>query len=349
MRELPPLDHLIALTDDVGVIQHAVETVPNRSTGYCTDDVARALIVTLGYRARRPADERLARMEKTYLSFLHDAQCDDGRFRNFLGYDRRWLEAVGSPDSNGRAIWALGITMGASPDSAHRRVARALLLRALGAIDGLRYLRAEAFAVLGLDAALRMTDEPRIRTALAALAADLHGAWTQYADASWCWFEDVLTYDNARLPEALLRAGAVLADERYLDAGRRSLAFYEGVVFEGERFVPIGNAGWYRRGGHRARYAQQPLEAAAMVDAELAAHTIVGDAIHLRRALVAYDWYFGRNTAGAVMVRGGGCYDGLEVDGVNRNMGAESTLAYLAAAVALARAIPSDRRSLVGR
>jgi hypothetical protein len=172
---------------------------------------------------------------------------------------------------------------------------------------------------------------------LRAIGDDLVARHAACSGPAWDWFENELTYDNARLPEALLRIGTVLDDSRYVDLGVRTLAFYESVVIEDGVFVPIGSNGWYVRGGERARYAQQPLEAAAFVDAALAAEAATGSTRYRDLAETGFAWFDGRNTRGAVLASGGGCHDGLETFGVNANMGAESTLAYLASAYALAQ------------
>ena len=332
---LPSLQHVLTLTDDVGIIQHARENVPNRSTGYCTDDVARALIVAL-MRLRCVEDDVEAwRLVSIYLAYLCDAQTSDGRFRNFMSYERAWLDDLGSHDSVGRAIWSLGYGVRFAPDAAWRRVCAGMLERTLASIDWLTPLRAQAYAILGLAHAVEHDGGSASLAALRALAKSLASAYEHERGEGWEWFEAVMTYDNARLPEALLRAGAALDDPGLIAIGQTSLAFLEHVVFEAGIFVPIGNAGWFPRGGPRARYAQQPLEASAMIDAELAAFAAFGDPAHRDAAHAAAAWYLGKNLGGVVMAHGGGCYDGLEADGPNRNMGAESTLAYLAAAYAL--------------
>lgn len=336
MTPLPSLDHLVRLSDDVGVIQHAFENVPNRSTGYCTDDVARALIVTLARQRIDTADGRAQRLAATYLAFLADAQLPDGRFHNFMSFDRRWLDEVGTHDSNGRAIWALGYAMRHSRDERQRRVAQALLGRALAALDWLEYPMSEAYAMLGLVHAEEGSPHREYSAALRRLAGRSRERLASWSVPGWTWFDDAMTYDVARLPEALLRAGKTLGDRAAIDAGLSALDFYEGVAFEGGIFVPIGNEGWYVRGAVRARYAQQPLEAAAMVDAQLAATDIGGGPRHRDAAEIAMAWYRGRNSEGIVMEHDGGCYDGLAAGEANRNMGAESTLALLAAAYALA-------------
>lgn len=339
MEALPPLRHLVALSDDVGVIQHALEEVPNRSTGYCTDDVARALIVVLGRLGLDPHDRDAERLAGIYLAYLHDAQLPDGRFHNFMSYDRRWLDPVGSQDSVGRAVWALGYAMRYAPRPAWRRVATRLFDRAIDALDWLGFPRSQAYAAIGLaHACSAQTAEafPPYRSALRALADALRDRLEAGATAAWHWYEPAMTYDNARLPEAVLRAGTALGDAALVQNGLRAFDFCTTVCMEDGIFVPVGNAGWYPQGGVKARYAQQPLEAVAMVDAALAALDAGGDAVHEQTAACAYAWYEGRNSRGIVMAREGGCLDGLDEYSVNANLGAESTLAYLAAANAMA-------------
>lgn len=315
-------------------MQHATESVPDRAHGYCTDDVARAFMVALAYDRLEPAQNVAIRLAAHYLAFLHDAQLGDGRFRNFMSYSRTWLEKVGSPDSNGRAIWALGYGLRHAPTRAWRRACRDRLSRALGAIDYLTHPRSQAYAMLGLAHALAAEDAPPYRRALNQLATQLHELYLP--DPQWTWFEDEMTYDNARLPEAMLRAGIALKNAAFIDAGLASLDFLERVTIEEGIFVPIGSDGWYVRGGPRARFAQQPLEATAMIDAELAAFEADRRPERLAAANVAYAWYEGRNSQNIPMGVGGGCYDGLESTGPNRNMGAESTLARLSGAYMLA-------------
>jgi hypothetical protein len=202
---------------------------------------------------------------------------------------------------------------------------------------------------LGLVCALDAPDadgKPAMRAALAAALEPIASDFSRLASPDWVWCEPTLTYDNARLPEALIRGGVALGDERFTDIGLRMLAFYATVVIEDGTFVPVGNDGWYPRGGTKARYGQQPIEAAGMVDASLAARMVSADSAHVRNAEIAFDWFFGGNTAAATLVVNGGCCDGIDPTGPNPNMGAESTLAYLQSALALAK--PSSARLQLG-
>ncbi len=336
-RALRPLDHLVTLTDDVGVIQHAIENVPNRATGYCTDDVSRALIVAIAYLRLFPRDEVARRLASVYLAYLAEAQRDDGRFRNFMGYDRRWLDELGTEDSNGRALWGLGYAARYAEDAGWRRVSQRLFRRGITAtVDWLAHPMSEAYAMLGLAHAYEAGNQAALASALRTLGQRSLERLKSESCENWTWFQSCMTYDLGRLPEALLRAGSVLGEDRFVEGGLAALAFYERVAFENGIFVPVGNRGWYPRGGKRARYDQQPLEAAAVVGAELAAFDATGNSAHRRAARAAMAWYEGANTENIVMESDGGCYDGLAKGCANRNMGAESTLALLSAAYALA-------------
>jgi hypothetical protein len=324
------------MTDDVGIFQHARFDVPNRSFGYCTDDVARALIVAVEATRHRATEEIGAKLVSTYLAFLHDAQLPDGWFHNFMGYDRRWQDQRGTNDSFGRAMWGLGHCIARAPRDSWRRVARELFGAGLRHVAELEHLRSRAYCALGLAAvAVAEPGDARITDALRTAVTPIAAAYRANAAADWQWCEPTMTYDNARLCEALIRAGTVLNDHALLRQGLAMLDFYAGIVIEDGMFVPIGNAGWYPRGGLRARFGQQPLEAAALVSAAHAAQAATGDVRYATIAAIAGDWYFGRNTHGFLMVTNGGCRDGIDPTGVSPNMGAESTLAYLMSAIAL--------------
>ncbi len=344
----PPLDHLAALTDDVGLLQHATFDVPNRTCGYCTDDVGRGLIVACDAAAQPATAEPAARLVRTYLSYLQDAQLPDGWFHGFMGYDRRWQDAAASPDAVGRALWGLGYAEAHAPRDSWRAVANRLRARALPAVARLEHLRSRAYAILGLVPALTTAPEDAfaVREALAKSAELLFQAYEAHRGPGWAWCEDLMTYDDARLPEALLRAGHALGHQPYVDAGLAMLEFYAGVTIEGGTFVPVGNAGWFPRGGSKSRSGQQPLEAAALVDAALLARQLTGDDAWRVVAEVAHAWFLGQNSHGVVLARGGGCCDGLDDGGPNPNMGAESTLAYLSSAGAMARRAPVERLRL---
>ncbi|BDE05933.1 hypothetical protein WPS_12090 [Vulcanimicrobium alpinum] len=353
----PSLDHLRALTDDVGILQHATLDVPNRSCGYCTDDVGRALIVACESAASDPHDRDAARLVSTYLAYLHDAQLPDGWFHNFMGYDRRWQDDRGTPDAVGRAIWGLGHAERYATRATWRALAGSLRRRALDGVAQMEYVRSRAYAILGLvqSLATHPDDELALRAAIDAAAAAIADEYDLHRAADWEWCEPTMTYDNARIPEALLRAGEALRSERYRAAGLAMLAFYARVTMVPSPhalgatiFEPVGNAGWYPRGGTKARFGQQPLEAAAMVDAAIAAHALQDGAGWLDVAETAHAWYLGANAHGATLAHDGGCCDGLDAEAINPNRGAESTVSYLMSAIALAKRSPATLRIVTG-
>jgi len=240
-------------------------------------------------------------------------------------------------------MWSRGFAARFAPRSAWRTVSLELFERAQHAVRDFQHIRPIAYAAIGLAHHHTAADPLHAQATnglMRHLAARFTSAFEGAATPDWRWFEETLTYDNARLSEACIRLGVALGDRALVAIGLETLAFLESIVYQGDLFVPIGNDGWYPRGGRRAVYDQQPLEAAAMVDAEIAAHDVTGDDVHRHRAERAYAWFSGGNLRGIRMAVAGGCYDGLGQDHVNPNMGAESTLAHLAAAYALARSAP---------
>lgn len=340
--ELPPLklDHLRRMTDDTGMLQHALFTVPNYAEGYSIDDNARALIVAvqleeLGHGA---AFELATR----YLGFIAYAyNAETGRFRNFMNYGREWLEESGSDDSHGRALWALGAVLGRSAVPGLQRIAGRLFEQALPAILDTTSPRAWAFAILGIHDYLRRFDgDRRAAQARDELAGRLLALYQRCRTDDWRWFEDGLAYSNAVLSQAMLMCGQWLPSSEMRDVGLESLGWLAELqrsAANGGHFVPIGSNGFYRRGGERARFDQQPVEARAMVSACLEAYRGTGEERWRREAQRAFEWFLGRNDLGLPLYDPdtGGCYDGLHPDRVNENQGAESTLAFLQALVEL--------------
>ncbi len=336
------LDRLRRLTDDTGVVQHALYALPNAHHGYSVDDQARALIVALKHFNLSGSWESLD-LATTYLRFLNYAQSADGRFHNFMSYDRKWEDAVGSEDSNGRVVWALGYTALTGVEEDLQMTARAMLLRSYSWIGRLEHLRSRAFTITGLYYYLRT--EPgdlQARDLVRQHADALVAAFDENSSPEWPWFEGILTYSNGRLPNALFQAYLVCWNRRYLEVARASLDFLLKVAHaDGPNYISlVGQDGWYPRGGSCARFDQQPVDASALVDACLAAHQVLGDRAYLVAAREAFAWYHGRNALGLPLYceRTGGCYDGLTPDGVNRNQGAESTIAYLLSYLAMVEA-----------
>ena len=335
------LKHLCLMTDDTGVLQHAKFTVPNRTHGYCVDDNARALIVATRTHDLNRNDASIADLPATYLSFLDDAfNPDTGRFRNFMSYERKWLEEVGSEDSHGRAVWALGVMAGWGHRSGQVAVATKLFNNALPALETFGDSRAIAFPILGIQAYLRRNDDDQqVRGLLQTLGDRLRNRFTQYATKDWNWHEDLLTYDNARLPQALMACGRVIQNDDMVSLGIGVLEWLRDVQLDpsGGWFAPVGNQGWFPKPGFKAQYDQQPLEAAAMIGACIEAYECTRGEEWIQLATTCFDWYLGKNDRQSKLYdhASGGCRDGLQQDGVNENQGAESTLSYILSLLAL--------------
>jgi hypothetical protein len=328
-------DHLAALTGPLGIWQHAAGAIPDEAFGTCTDDVARALLVDLlharelGWAAVRDDALRSVR----YLREALDPST--GRFRNFRAADGQWLETAGSEDSNGRAMLALGIAVRDGRETEVAVAARSIFDAALPATGRLTALRATASALLGCEAALDAGLGGATRVAFDRLAGRLRRAFVgARLESSWPWPEPSLTYENALLPRALLAAGARLGDRELRDAGLRTLDWViDAQTTPRGTFSPIGSDGWWRRGGARARFDQQPIEATATILAARDAFRVTGERRYAAAAEAAFGWFLGDNDIGVRVAdpRTGACHDGLTPTGVNLNQGAESTLMWLIA------------------
>ena len=336
--ELPELrlDHLLRLSDSTGIAQHAIYTLPDRQHGYCTDDNARSLIAAVLVDELEMERPELARLATTYAGFLQYAfNSGEGRFRNFMSYDRRWLDEVGSEDSHGRALWALGTCVGRSTNRELQAWAHQLFQQALPAVPEMSSPRAWCFALLGIYEYFRRLSGDRAaaqtRDILTQKLIDLYDA---VATDEWPWFEDILSYDNARFPHVMILSGRWASNPRAFKIGLNSLRWLVDLQKAPEgHFQPIGSGGFYRRGGPRAVYDQQPIEAHATISACLEAYRDTSDPRWHEEARIAFEWFLGRNDLGLAIydAKSGGCCDGLHIDRVNQNQGAESTLAYLLA------------------
>ncbi len=335
------LSHLRLLTDDTGILQHARFTVPNRAHGYCVDDNARALIVATRAADLNHSDSSLIDLASIYLSFLDDAfDPETGRFRNFMSYERQWMERIGSEDSHGRALWALGVMAGWGHNVGQVALATELFHDALPALESFADSRAIAFPILGMQAYLRRNDNDReVRSLLESLGNRLMERFRQFATKDWQWHEAELNYDNARLPEALMACGRVTNNDDMVKKGIDVLEWLRDIEVDAShrRYSPVGNEGWYSKGGTKAQYDQQPLEAAAMIGASIEAYECTQREEWVQLASTCFNWYLGRNDQQIQLYdyAGGGCRDGLMQNGVNENQGAESTLAYLCSLLAI--------------
>jgi hypothetical protein len=343
------LDHLYRLTDDTGIVEHAIFAVPNYREGYATDDNARALIVAvlleqIGITAAAKGNGLAYR----YLAFLWFAlEPTTNRFRNSMSYERQWLEDMGSEDSHGRALWGLGTVLGRSKDAALRGAAGRLFEFTFPVALGFRSPRAWAYALLGLQEYLDCF--PGDRTAASAADALGHRLLTAYhanQPAEWKWFEGIVTYSNGRLPEALIRSGARNANGEMVSVGLEALDWLVRIqCCEAKgHFVPIGTEGFYSKKTEKARFDQQPVEACAVVSACLQAYRVTGRARWREEAWSAFNWFLGKNDLEIALYdpATGGCRDGLHPDRVNENQGAESTLSFLMALLQMHRLEESD-------
>ena len=331
------LDHLLRLTDETGLLQHALFSIPNLAEGYTTDDNARGLIVSvLLEQLGLPETSEATKLAPKYLSFLKLAfNPATGRFRNCLSYERAWLDE-GSEDCHGRAVWALGTVLGRSRDPGLRGAAGYLFELALPTLRSLTSPRAWAFALLGTGEYL--VGFPGDRDILKLNNHLTERLLRRYSDArtpGWDWFEDSIAYANARLPQALLPVSSISPGEHAVSVALESLGWLATIQHPtpNAHFVPIGSDGFYPKTGHRARFDQQPIEAGAMVSACLQAFRVTGNPRWRKEAWSAFNWFLGNNDLQLPLYDAstGGCRDGLHPDRANENQGAESTLSFLLA------------------
>ncbi len=334
--ELPvlKLDHLLRMTDDTGMLQHAIFTVPNYEEGYSIDDNARALIVSVLMEATINGES--VKLATRYLGFiLYAYNAENGKFRNFLNYQRQWIETEGSDDSNGRTIWALGTVLGKSKTTTLINVAGRLFEQALPAISNMTSPRAWSFALMGIfEYSQRFDGDSKVSHTRLNLSEKLLTLYKNSRTDDWRWFENSLSYCNAILAHALLISGDSISNSEMLEAGLESLSWLADLQradSDGGHFVPIGSNGFYTKGQERARFDQQPVESEAMVSACLEAYRITGDKKWRKEAQRAFEWFLGRNDLNLSLYDqiSGGCRDGLHSDRLNENQGAESTLAFL--------------------
>ena len=335
-QQLPALqlDHLFRLSDSTGLFQHAQFSIPTFTEGYSTDDNARALQLMVLLEELGVETQQIQRLTTSYAAFLNYAyNSSNKRFRNFMSYERRWNEPVGSDDCQGRAILALGMCVGRSKNRNLQTWGAQLFDQALPMIAELNSPRAWAFALLGIHEYFRRLTGDRVVNQLRdTLTQRLIELYEKTATDNWLWFEDVLSYSNARLPHALLLSGSWTNQQKTFDIGIKTLGWLIKIqTSEAGHFRPIGSNGFYPRNGTRADFDQQPIEANTMVSACLEAYRITGESFWLGQARIAFEWFLGRNDLGLPLYdpNSCGCYDGLHVDRINQNQGAESTLAYL--------------------
>lgn len=336
-QALPPLrlDHVERMTDGTGIFQHAIFNVPNFHEGYCTDDNARAFILCnmLDDQGDLPPSKNLGKLSTNYLAFLAAAlDYDSGRFRNFMSHGRQWLEDAGSEDSHARALWATGTGASRARNAGHRRLSMQLFEKGIPAMAAFTSPRAWTFSLLGIHEYLRDNpDEPRIHEMRELLTGKLVTLWKNCATDDWPWFENSVTYDNARICQALILSGQWMPDKEALEIGLKSLGWLASIqTTQAGHFRSIGSNGFYQKDGARADFDQQPVEAQAMVSACQEAFRATNDKKWSDEATRAFEWFLGRNDLGTPLYdfTTGGCSDGLHEDRISENQGAESTLAF---------------------
>jgi hypothetical protein len=329
------LDHLIRLTDDTGVTKYACG-VPDRRSGYSSDDAARSLVAALMH-FNKYGDKRALDLASKYLSFLLGAQMPDGSFHNCMSYNRQFTGDSGSEETFGRAIWGLGVAVAYAPDEKMRALARDMFERGVEAFTPHRP-RALAYAICGLSSFLqRYEGALAARRRLATLADGIVERFESNSYGDWRWFDEEMTYANARLPHGLLLAHRATGIERFQQVGLESLDFLLEVTYQDGYFEFVGNQGWYRRGGQRAVFIQQPVEAGYTVEACLAAYEITGLQRYLEMAEAAVEWLLGRNRLSMSLydLATGACADGLDLYGPSTSQGAESAASAMIALLAI--------------
>lgn len=341
-QSLPPIDlsHMRKLTDSFGMLQFAILDEPDPAWGYTLDDNARALIAMAWHSKDNPTPE-VSSLAETYLSFLEKSSRTDGGFENYFTgkkiLDNEKNAAEDLADANARALWALAVCATSSLPEDLRARATTLFKKQLKADHTLRPPRSAAFLIKSLAAWLEANDDEPVRKILVHSADSLVSLFNASASGEWQWFEDIMTYSNAILPEALLKAYKVTKNEEYLKVAQASLDFLVSQSFEGDVAMPIGQAGWFKKGGVKGVYDQQPEEVSSLVLALQTMHELTGDRSYAKRMHQAFHWFLGNNALNQVVYSQmtGGCYDGLGAKEINLNQGAESTVSYLLARLAV--------------
>ncbi|TVR75146.1 MAG: glycosyltransferase [Marinilabiliales bacterium] len=325
------LVHINRLTDDTGIIQHAKFGIPNLKEGYCLDDNSRALLMVLmAYRQMK--DARALELSPIYLSYIHYMQNKDGTFRNFLSFSRNYLDEVGSEDSFGRTIWALGYLLGNAPNDAYYQTGRLMFFNAAPNFEKLKSIRSIANTIIGVCYYLRTNpSDDSMTERLRGMAHTLIKHYEENESADWKWFEALLAYDNGILPLALLHSAGILNEDRVLEVAIASMQFLTEHTLNGNYLSIIGNEKWYKKDGERSIFAQQPIDAMAMVLMYHQAFHVTKDKEYLNKLYTSFLWFLGENDLRMSLYdfETKGCCDGFESYGINRNQGAESSLAYL--------------------
>ncbi len=323
-------EHIFRLTDDTGIIQHAKYGIPNLKEGYCLDDNARALLFCL-LAIRQRKDKNIEKLLPIYLSYIHYMQNPDGSFRNFLSFSRQFLDKRGSDDSFGRAIWAIGFLIKFPPNDSYKQTGLEIFKKSIPYFSKLTAPRGIANTIIGISYYLKVhPEDEKIMNILMELADKLVALYKKHKDDTWEWFEDYLTYDNGIMPMALIHAGEVTNNSEYLEIGKITLEFLTSINFNNEYYAPVGNQGWYMRGQQNAQFDQQATDTMISVLMYYQAHQVLKKKKYFELIFKTYLWFLGENALRLPLYddETHGCCDGLQETGLNRNQGAESTLAY---------------------
>lgn len=325
------LDHLFYLSDDTGAIQHCKYSVPDFSTGYTTDDVARLLIVA-GMLYKKQNDSKILDLIMKFLSFLHYGQKNDGKWKNFMNFQRKFVEDEGSEDSFGRSLWGLGYltTIENLPYGVYDLVYY-LINRALPNIESLQAIRAKAYSAVGLSFLAGNNTVNNYVDSLKLLGDSIVNAYSENKTEGWNWFENEITYANGILPYSLLRLYYNFFDQSYLDAALESLDFLDSIVMKENYLKLVGCNGWAEKGKPPAEFDEQPVDAADMVLTYTEAYKITLKRIYRQKAEKSFNWFLGQNCLNIPLTNPdtGGCFDGIEKTCVNQNQGSESLFAYM--------------------
>ncbi|MGD0204764.1 MAG: glycosyltransferase [Candidatus Bathyarchaeia archaeon] len=327
------LDFVRALTDDVGMLQHSKYATPNKKEGYTTDDNARALIACTNYLMLFN-DTSVKRMVDTYLSLLFYMQRSDGKMHNYLSYDRKLMDEIGSEDCMGRTLWACGYCLDSKLPEQTKLLSKDIFDKVFRWASSFTSPRAKAFSIMGLFHYQKAHPEDQnVKLNICALADQLTKQFELESSKEWDWFESCLTYSNARLPHSLFLAYEATGENRYLQVASKSMKFLINTQTINKVFVPIGNRGWYRKGSDRALYDQQSIEASCTTEAAIAAFRNTSEEVYLEAAYEAFEWFLGGNLKGLTLYdpENGSCCDAITPQGLNLNKGAEATIAYLQA------------------
>lgn len=340
------LSYVKRLTDDTGIFQHAKYGIPNRKEGYCIDDNSRALIMALmAYQENQDLDA--LNLLPIYLSYIHDLQLDNGNFRNFTSFSRQFLDEEGSDDSFGRTVWSLGYLIHAAPNRSYAEFGYELFFKSVQHFKNLVHLRGICNTITGLCYYLKTHPyDERILKELNMLTAKLVSSYQNKKDDNWHWFEDHLTYDNAIFPLALFHSAEITGNEEVMEIAHECLRYLEKITFSLSTVNPVGNKGWHKKGSeeHTPLYDQQAIEIMAMVLMYHQTYVVTRENVYLKKMFTSYLWFLGENSLRIPLYDTDtkGCADGLQSGGVNRNQGAESTLAYLISHLTVLKALKHE-------